>query len=192
MSDVRIATAEDRASVVTTAVAAFADDPALRHFFPDERYPQQAATFFGYLFDKRVGHGSVWVTEGCEAVAMWSPPANATSADDHQRATEGYAAMEAVVGADAAQRLRAYNDLVDEHLPSDGAYWYLGVLATHPDHTGRRFGAAVMNAGLDHANGTAFLETTNPANVGYYERNGWAVTASITTDALPIWVLRNG
>jgi GNAT superfamily N-acetyltransferase len=114
---------------VATAVAAFVHDPALRHFFLDERYPQQASAFFGYL--------------------------------------------------------------VDEHLP-DSTYWYLGVLATHPDHTGRRLGATVMQAGIDHATGAAFLETTNPANVGYYERNGWTITASITTDVLPIWVLRNG
>jgi GNAT superfamily N-acetyltransferase len=192
MSDVRIATADDRASVVTAAVAAFANDPALRHFFPDERYPQQATAFFGYLFDKRVGHRSVWVTAGCEAVAMWSPPADSISLEDHERASESYAAMEGVVGTEAAHRLRAYNDLVDEHLPSDGAHWYLGVLATDPDHAGMGYGAALMNAGLNHANNTAFLETTNPANVGYYERNGWTVTASLTTDALPIWVLRNG
>jgi ribosomal protein S18 acetylase RimI-like enzyme len=191
MSNVRLATAEDRPEVVATAVAAFANDPALRHFFPDERYSKQATAFFGYLFDKRVEHGTVWVTELCEATAMWSPPATTISVDDHHRAAEGYAAMEAIVGAKAAQRLRAYNDLVDEHLP-DSPHWYLGVLATHPDHAGQGFGAAVMQAGVVHASDTAFLETTNPANVAYYERNGWTVTASLTTDALPIWVLRNG
>jgi GNAT superfamily N-acetyltransferase len=192
MSDVRTATAEDRAEVVATAVAAFANDPALRHFFPDERYPQQAEAFFGYLFDKRVGHGTVWVTERCEATAMWSPPANSVSADNHQRAAESYAAMEAAVGADAAQRLRVYNDEVDEHLPGDGSCWYLGVLATHPDQTGHRYGAKVMRESLDQIAGPAFLETTQPANVNYYESLGWTVTASITTHALPIWVLRNG
>jgi ribosomal protein S18 acetylase RimI-like enzyme len=191
VSNVRSATAEDRPEVVGTAVAAFVNDPALRHFFPGERYELQATAFFGYLFDKRVGHGTVWVTERCEAAALWSPPADSMSADDHQRAAEGYAAMEAMVGADAAQRLRVYNDEVDEHLPSDSAYWYLGVLATHPDHAGYRHGAAVMRAGLHNATGAAFLETTQPANVGYYQRFGWTVTASITTHTLPIWVLRN-
>jgi GNAT superfamily N-acetyltransferase len=192
MSDVRLATTEDRTEVVATAVAAFANDPALRHFFPDERYTQQATAFFGYLFDKRVDHGTVWVTERCEAAAMWSPPANSISAHYHQRAVAGYAAMEEVVGVDAARRLRVYNDLVDHHLPGNGAYWYLGVLATHPDHTGHRYGATVMQTGLDHANGAAFLETTNPANVGYYQSLSWTVTASITTEALPIWILRSG
>ncbi len=191
MSNVRLATAEDRTKLVATAVAAFANDPALRHFFPDQRYAQQATAFFGYLFDKRVEHGTVWVTEHCEATAMWSPPATTISADDHHRAAESYAAMEAVVGDDAAQRLTAYNDQVDQQLPADNAYWYLGVLATHPDHGGRGYGAKVMRSGLDNATGAAFLETTNPANVGYYERLGWTVTASITTHALPIWILRH-
>jgi ribosomal protein S18 acetylase RimI-like enzyme len=189
MSDVRLATTRDRPRVVATAVAAFVNDPALRHFFPGEGYAQQATAFFGYLFDKRVDLATVWVTDRCESAAMWSPPANTMSADDHDRAAASYEAMETVVGADAARRLRVYNDLVDQHLP-DSMYWYLGVLATHPDHTGRGLGATVMQAGLDHANGAAFLETTNPANLGYYERNGWTITAVVTSHNPPIWILQ--
>jgi GNAT superfamily N-acetyltransferase len=192
MSDVRLATTEDRPQVVATAVAAFVNDPALRHFFPDQRYAQQATAFFGYLFDKRVDLGTVWVTERCESAALWSPPADSISADDHQLAAERREAMETVVGVDAALRLRVYNEQVDQHLPGEDEYWYLGVLATHPDHAGRRYGAAVMRAGLENATGASFLETTQPANIGYYERLGWIVTASITTHALPIWVMRNG
>jgi GNAT superfamily N-acetyltransferase len=190
MSDVRLATIDDRPQVVATAVAAFVNDPALRHFFPDDRYAQQASAFFGYLFDKRVELATVWVTEQCEAAAMWSPPANTMSADDHDRAAASHAAMETAVGADAARRLRVYNDLVDQHLPGEAEYWYLGVLATHPDHAGRGYGAQVMRAGLDHANGAAFLETTQPANVGYYERLGWAVNAVVTSHNPPIWILQ--
>ncbi len=191
MSNVRVATSADRAEVVTTAVAAFVNDPALRHFFPDERYAEQATAFFGYLFDKRVDLGTVWVTEHCEAAAMWSPPATAISADDHQRAAESYATMEAVIGRDAAQRLCAYNDQVDQHLPSDSAHWYLGVLATHPDHAGRSYGVEVMRAGLNQVTGPAYLETTQPANVAYYERLGWTVTAVVTSHAPPIWILQS-
>jgi RimJ/RimL family protein N-acetyltransferase len=191
MSGVRVATLADRAEVVATAVAAFVNDPALRHFFPDERYPQQATAFFGYLFDKRVGHGTVWVTEHCEAAALWSPPADMISLGDHARAAAWYGALEADIGPDAAHRLRLYNDEVDRHLPANG-YWYLGVLATHPDHGGRGFGAEVMRAGLRHATEPAYLETTQPTNVAYYERLGWTVTHRLTSHELPIWVLRNG
>jgi ribosomal protein S18 acetylase RimI-like enzyme len=191
MSDVRLATTEDHSQVVATAVAAFVNDPALRHFFPDERYSQQATAFFGYLFDKRVDLGTVWVTERCEAAAMWSPPANSISAHNHQRAVAGYAAMEEVVGVDAARRLRVYNDLVDQHLPGEDEYWYLGVLATHPEHAGRGYGVEVMCAGLSHATGPAYLETTQPANVAYYERLGWTVTALVTSHTPPIWILRS-
>lgn len=188
---VRIASAADRQAVVRTTVAAFERDPALRHFFPDDDYPRQASHFFGYLFDKRVEHGTVWVTDDCEAAALWSPPTE--SADDLRRANELHDEMLFEIGMESATRLIAYNSIVDEHLPSD-PIWYLGVLAVHPDHAGRRLGAKVMQAGVDHvhtAGGVAVLETTQPANVAYYQRQGWTLTAQITTHQLPIWLLRN-
>ena len=62
---VRRATPADRDRVITTVVAAFVDDPAFRYFFPDDAtYAGHAADFAGYLFDKRVRHGSVWLVEG--------------------------------------------------------------------------------------------------------------------------------
>ena len=74
----------------------------------------------------------------------------------------------------------------------DEPYWYLGVLGTHPDWTGRRWGHAVMAAGLRRAAEEglpAILETSTAGNVAMYRRAGWDVIAEIT-DPLPIWVLR--
>jgi hypothetical protein len=36
----------------------------------------------------------------------------------------------------------------DGPTPSTSPFWYLGVLGTHPDRAGRRWGHAVMTAGL--------------------------------------------
>jgi GNAT superfamily N-acetyltransferase len=195
---VRIATVDDRPTVVATVVAAFVDDPAFRFFFPDDaQYPKQGTAFVQYLFDKRVGHNTVWVTENCEGAALWSPPGNdphvSVNADVARLQTEMFAA----IGSDAANRLHLYDKAVNGSMPDNEPYWYLGVLGTHPEHHGRGFGAAVMHAGITNArsrNGVSYLETTNPNNVGYYERNGWKVTRVIepTSDEMPItvWILR--
>jgi hypothetical protein len=37
----------------------------------------------------------------------------------------------------------------------------------------------------------AYLETINPDNVDLYHRAGWEVTASMTIDALSVWVMRH-
>jgi ribosomal protein S18 acetylase RimI-like enzyme len=71
-------------------------------------------------------------------------------------------------------------------------FWYLGVLGTHPDHTGRRWGHAVMSAGLRRAAADglpAVLETSNPANVEMYRRAGWEVMRAVT-EPLPIWIMQ--
>ena len=71
-------------------------------------------------------------------------------------------------------------------------HWYLGVVATDPQHAGRGFGRAVMRAGLDRAAADglpAYLETTNPGNVKLYESVGWTVDSQFERP-LPIWVMR--
>jgi ribosomal protein S18 acetylase RimI-like enzyme len=91
-------------------------------------------------------------------------------------------------------RLDAYDTVVHEALPA-APYWYLGVLATHPDCAGRRWGRAVMAAGLQHAAAgglPAYLETTNPRNTGVYRNAGWEVVASATALDLEIWIMRHG
>jgi ribosomal protein S18 acetylase RimI-like enzyme len=184
---VAVATPADRTRVVETVVAAFAADPAFRHFFPDEAsYREQAGTYAGYLFDRRVGRGTVWVIEGGASVAMWDAPATLDG-------SPASAARPALPGATVA-RLDAFDAAVEAALPA-APHWYLGILATHPDHAGRRWGRAVMAAGLRRAAAAglpAYLETANPGNVALYRRAGWAVDRALDFPSLPIWVMRRG
>jgi ribosomal protein S18 acetylase RimI-like enzyme len=191
MSDVRVrrATPEDRDRVVETFVAAFEADPALRYFFPDDEYGAHAPAFAGYLFDKRVGAGTVWLVDDGAAIALWDGP---TGAD---RVAPAVAPLDLPGGPRA--RLDAYDAAVHTHLPTV-PHWYLGVLATHPERAGLRLGRAVMAAGLVEAarDGLpAYLETTNPRNVELYRRAGWQIAARTQVPArigrpgLDVWVM---
>lgn len=180
-----IATPADRDRVVESLVAAFGQDPVLRHLFPDDAdYARCAGVFFGHLFDKRVHRQSIWTIERGASTAIWQPPTNGSAgpADDD---------LAARLPADALARVRAYDAAVHAALPP-GPFWYLGVLGTHPQRAGRRWGHAVMTAGLRRAAADglpAVLETSSPANVEIYRRAGWQVVGT-ATDPLPIWVMR--
>ncbi|MFF5216660.1 GNAT family N-acetyltransferase [Micromonospora sp. NPDC000442] len=174
----------DRARVLNSLVASFPEDPVLRYLFPDEEtYPRYAATFFGHLFDKRVQKGTIWTIEHGASTAIWEPPtAGNASSDD---------ALSAHLPADALARVRAYDRAVHAALPTY-PFWYLGVLGTHPDSAGRRWGRAVMGVGLSRAAADglpAVLETSNPANVEMYRRAGWQVVHTLT-EPLSIWVMQ--
>ncbi|GAA1736274.1 GNAT family N-acetyltransferase [Luedemannella helvata] len=174
------ATRADRDRVVATVVAAFATDPAFRFFFPaDETYADQATVFARYLFDKRVDLGTVWIVDGGASVAMW------------QASTAETPGLSLDLPDDALARIEAADVEVHALLPGT-PYFYLGILATHPHAAGRRWGRAVMAAGLAAAADLglpAYLETTTPANVALYERAGWRVTGTAQAGPLPLWVL---
>ncbi len=181
-ADPRTATAADRGRVVDSVVRAFVADPAFRQFFPtDDTYDAHAAAFAGWLFNRRVGGGTVWVAEDGAAVSMWEPP-------DRHGADVSF---ELPVPADVVERLERYEHAVAGLLPPQ-PYWYLGVLATAPDRAGRGLARAVMGAGLARATADALvsvLETTNPDNLAVYEHLGWGVRASTEVAGMTVWVL---
>lgn len=185
--------------MVGSLVAAFAGDQVLRHLFPDEAaYPRCAAAFFGHLFDKRVRRGTVWTAGGGASVAMWDAPVSgegSVSGDGPADGTEpGRATLADVLPADAFARVDAYDAAVRAALPTT-PFWYLGVLGTDPRYAGRRWGRAVMAAGLRRAAADglpAVLETSNPVNVEMYRRAGWEVAEVVPADPLTVWIMYHG
>lgn len=182
--EITVASRADRGRVIASLVAAFTNDPVLRYLFADEEtYPEYAAAFFGHLFDKRVHKDTVWTIERGASVAIWEPPVVEDESPDGRPAAQ--------LPADALARVHAYEEAVHAMLPSI-PFWYLAVLGTHPHYAGRRWGHAVMTAGLRRATQDglpAILETSNPTNVEIYRRAGWEVVCSVT-DPLPIWLMQ--
>ena len=177
---IRPATPADRPRIVETLVAAFAADPVLRFQFPDdETYPASGGAFFGALFDKRVVRDAVWVADDGAAVAMWDPAGSTGSSDL------------SALSPDELDRVNEYDHAVHGALP-DESFWYLGVLGTHPDAVGRGLGRAVMRPGIERADAEGLpcvLETSNPANLDFYGRDGWEPVGDIDRP-VRTWILR--
>jgi ribosomal protein S18 acetylase RimI-like enzyme len=178
--EVRVATAQDRDRVVETVVAAFTDDPAFHYFFPTrDEYLREAPAFVGHLFDHRVGLGTVWVVDGGSAVSMWNPPHG------------GYVESTGGLSVATRQRLDRFDTAVHAALPEQ-PYWYLGVLATHPDHVGKKWGRLAMAQGLARAEADdlpAVLETATETNVRIYTASGWRVLETLRVDAVEVSVM---
>jgi len=174
MVTVRLATSDDIARLATTATRAFADDPLLRWFFPDdddyfELYPQ----LMPFFCCRWQATESQWCTDDGVAFAGWVPPGRPEV--DVERPTLLH--PEARLAKFEALRIA-----LGEHTPTE-PHWYLNTLATHPDWQRQGLGAALMGAVFEIADEQGlpcFLETETPANVAYYRHHGFEVRSEWT------------
>jgi GNAT superfamily N-acetyltransferase len=61
-------------------------------------------------------------------------------------------------------------------------HWYLAVLGSDPSVRGRGYGQVLMQSRLDRCDAEycpAYLESSKPENVPYYQRFGFTVTGEI-------------
>ena len=175
---VRLATEADVDEVAAMVGLAFASDPAWAFMIGPGR-PAAMRAFARALLVPRIVRGTAWVTDDCAAVAMWDRVAVGGTVDDAHAAL--WAAFRAEVGEETWVRLQAYEAALKSVAPAR-PYWYLGVLATHPDQQGRGLASAVLVPGLavaDAEGWDCWLETSTPANKAFYAGRGF-------TDAVPV------
>jgi GNAT superfamily N-acetyltransferase len=169
---IRRASSAERSQVVATVTAAFLGDPAWGFLMGDD-YERLAPEFARVLFDLRVAHGNVWVSDDLASVAMWEGPNGAD--DPPQRTEEVWARYSVLAGERAHERLLAYRDAVALAASAD-PHWYLGVLATHPARQGEGLATAVLAPVLEEADRSGIaccLETSTEANRRFYAHRGF-------------------
>jgi GNAT superfamily N-acetyltransferase len=169
--------------VIATISAAFHDDPAWDFLTAGER-ERITPLFAGAVFDSRVGLGSIWTTDDCRAVALWEWRAVGSTPHDGDPV---WARYREDAGETAWHHLEAYEKALDTMRPAP-PYWYLGVLATHPDAQGRGLATAVISPVLemaDHDHLDCWLETSKTGNLGFYERRGFTLRLPVEVPAGP-------
>lgn len=178
--------ARDVRAVAAVAARAFADDAMFGFVFPgpDQRRRRLPVFFRGAVRYGRVA-GRAWTTADRAGVAVWLPPEQPTVALPGM-VRSGMVTFPLTLGPVAFGRFVAYTSWLDEQRRElvPGPHWFLLALATDPAHRRRGVGRALMAPGLADAERRglpAYLETTTPGNVGYYERAGFEVVR----DAVP-------
>ncbi|MFJ4653937.1 GNAT family N-acetyltransferase [Nocardia sp. NPDC088792] len=173
---------------------AFADDPIISWLIPD---PAVRARRAAILFSTLVRH--YYLAEGGVEVALddagamvgatiWAPPGK-WHVPDAQSIPQLPGLVRAfrrrLIAAAALTETMAATHPTEPH-------WYLAVIGTLPSARGRGYGRALLDSRLDRCDAEhipAYLESSKPENLPYYERFGFEVTGEIdaTKGGPPLW-----
>jgi GNAT superfamily N-acetyltransferase len=167
-----------------TMARAFYDDPVMIWLFPDEkaRTAHLVRLFATMTRHHHLAGGGVEVACGdgpaIGAAALWDPPNRW-----HHTSWEQLAQTPAflrVFGLRTAHA-RGVQELMKREHPEE-PHWYLAAIGSDPTVRGQGFGQALMRSRLDRCDAEycpAYLESTKPENVPYYERFGFTVSGEI-------------
>lgn len=146
-------------------------------FFPDGASRQAGLErYFATIFARQyVRHGVCEHTEA--AAAFWVPPeAKGNAVPDAQTIHD----LLNILG-DRAPVFRDAVETAGEHTPQE-PHWYLAVIGADPAAQGQGHGAALLRSGLakaDAAGMPAYLESSKPENIPFYQYFGFTVREEV-------------
>ena len=120
------------------------------------------------------------MTPNFEGVAMWLPPG--VESDPAQ-----VAALDMASDEEADRIARDLRTALDRFHPT-APHWYLWTLGVDPRYQARGIGSALLShtlACIDQRGETAYLESSDPKNVPFYERHGFEVLGLIQVHDVP-------
>jgi ribosomal protein S18 acetylase RimI-like enzyme len=179
----RPARKDDIGGLSRTLARAFYDDPVMVWLLPDEkaRTAQLGRLFTTMTRHHHLGRGGVEVAcngPGVGAAALWDPP------NQWQETPRAQLAMTPTfirVFGLRSMRGRPVQELMKRFHPEE-PHWYLATIGSDPTVRGKGFGQVLMRSRLDRVDAEhapAYLESTKPENIGYYQRFGFEVTGEI-------------
>jgi ribosomal protein S18 acetylase RimI-like enzyme len=188
--NVRPAHKPDVAQLAAVLARAFYDDPVMKWIMPEDARRRRGlapmfATMTRHHFLAGGGSELAGRDDHIGAAALWDPPGRW-----RQTWFQQLLMMPAFLRAFGrrAGRGQQVEALMKQHHPEE-PHWYLAVIGSDPTVRGSGFGHALMQSRLervDAEHAPAYLESSNPDNIGYYLRFGFEVTGEIRlSDAGP-------
>ncbi len=183
MATITIGKPADRARLLHTLVLGFSADPVARWASPDAAtYLDRRHQFFDAFGGAAFAHETAFVADDGAAVATWLPPGVEPDG----------AVMAAIMDEQTpAGRKPEMDDLfeqMDRFHPKE-PHWYLPLIAADPAYRGRGLGSALMEAAIariDADGRPAWLESSNPRNISFYQRFGFEIVGEIRTATSPV------
>jgi GNAT superfamily N-acetyltransferase len=180
---VRSAEKPDIPLLSSTLGKAFHDDPVMRWVVPCATARARALTplFAALVRHHYLAGGGVEVAEtdiGIGAAALWAPPGRW-----HESRLEMLRMAPSLWWTLRGSR-RAFQTVLQavERVHPEEHHWYLGMIGSDPEVRGKGLAHALLRSRLDRCDtsGTpAYLESSNPDNVPYYQRFGFQVRGEI-------------
>jgi GNAT superfamily N-acetyltransferase len=191
MVQVREATAEDTDALTAMVAAAFSSEAGWGYMLGPGNVDGMRA-FARALLIPKIRRRTAWVTDDCLALAMWELRSTDLSVDEDHESL--WAECRTEIGEEAWRRIANYDAAVNAAAPAR-PYWYLEVLATHPDVQGRGRATALLHPGFEVADANcwdSWLETSVPRNKAYYEARGFTESREFEVPGGPTtwWMCR--
>jgi GNAT superfamily N-acetyltransferase len=178
VNDVKLAGHEDADEVGRILADGFRNDPVLSWVFDGPARDRTLDAFFGFLArEAHVPLGATYLVPG--SCACWTPPG--TPEWPEERGARFEELLSRTCTPAEMDRLGILDEVTHELRPEE-YHWYLGAIATVTEAQGRGLGSMLLHASLprvDAAGLPAYLESTHPRNVAFYERHGFRVTGAI-------------
>jgi len=188
---VRLATEADVAGMCAMLARAFDDDPVACYLVPSawRRGPALRAFFRLQLInDHHLAFGGVFTTDDHAGTATWAPPGKPRMTG--VRALLGVLPLAPYYAGPALPRALRFLAQLEAAHPRE-PHWYLATLGTEPALQGRGIGSdllAPVLARCDADGMRAYLESSKEANIAFYRRHGFEVTAELRTEGGPtLW-----
>ncbi|WP_306368813.1 N-acetyltransferase [Nocardiopsis sp. CC223A] len=193
---VRTATMDDLPGVARVLGRAFHTDPLFLWLFPDDMRRIAQGTRAGALLAgfTYIPPGYSTLVEAREdadrgpvirGAALWEPPSG--EGRGPAAALRSLPHWLELVGPARFPRVLRYFAELAAHAPRE-PHWHLHVLGADPAVGRSGVGSMLLNAGLERADADGapvYLETMNPANLGYYERFDFRVVRVLNDSRYP-------
>jgi ribosomal protein S18 acetylase RimI-like enzyme len=165
-----------------TMVLAFAADPAARWSWPRaEDYLRNMPLLARAFGGKSFGLGTADAIDGLAGVALWLPPG--VKSDEEALGALIERTAPASIQADAAG---VFEQMASFH-PHE-PHWYLPLIGVDPARQGQRLGDKLLAHALTRCDADqlpAYLESSNPRNLGFYQRHGFEALGKIQVGSSP-------
>ena len=168
---------------IATVTLAFASDPMMRWSFPEDAvYRNVAPKFIRAFGGNAFAHGSADATEDFASVALWLPP---NVEPDVEAMIEIFEKLKRT--PEQERDGQGLFEQMEKFHPKE-PHWYLPLIGTDPAHQGKGYGADLMAHAIwrcDESGLPAYLESSDPSNVPFYERYGFKVMGKIQQGSSP-------
>lgn len=173
-------------SAVSILTDAFRADPAARWMYPEAgRYETFFPRFIRAFGGEAFARETALFADG--VAALWLPP----GAGPDERAL--FALIQESVPAKRQDEVFALFEQLGQHHPTE-PHWYLPMIGVEPGRQSRGLGGALMRQALERCERDglpAYLESTNPRNIPFYERHGFKPVGDIRVadcpSIVPMW-----
>lgn len=187
----RHALAADLPVLAAVLTRSFLDDPLMEFLCPEHATRgADLQVLFTVAASAGLRRGHTYVltdpTGDMAGAAIWSPPEVEPLSDD-----EVGPVVDAIIsryGDEGLMRMGAMTEAMDANHP-DSPHLYLFIVGIDPSRQGNGLGALLLEPTLANCDATgtaAYLESTNPRNVGFYQRLGFDIVSEFHPEGGPL------